>query len=77
MSRSPDRDGQHNPIVQVPVGCPNAPFGCACTGRCHELIPMVPAETYWRAIGERDEAREQHRFAEQLLADVLREARET
>lgn len=46
------------PVIQVPRGCP-APsgVGCACLGTCHELMDVVPADVYWRAIGERDEAR--------------------
>jgi hypothetical protein len=46
-----------SPVISVEQGCPNAPVGCACTGRCHELIDVVPAADYWRVVGERDEAR--------------------
>lgn len=45
------------PTIQVPRGCPNAPSGCCCTGACQELIDVVPADEYWRVVGERDEAR--------------------
>lgn len=47
-----------SPVIRVEQGC-QAPehVGCACTGRCHELIDVVPAAEYWRVVGERDEAR--------------------
>lgn len=46
-----------SPVIRVEQGCPNVLVGCACTGRCHELIDVVPAAEYWRVVGERDEAR--------------------
>ena len=48
-----------DPTIKVERGCPAAAagVGCGCTGRCHELIDVVPAADYWRVVGERDEAR--------------------
>lgn len=59
-------DSLTSPVIQVERGCP-APVGvgCACLGTCHELIDVVPADVYWRVVGERDEARRQ-------LADAAR-----
>jgi hypothetical protein len=50
-----------SPVIQVERGCDalRAGVGCGCTGRCHELIDVVPADVYWRVVGERDEARRQ------------------
>lgn len=46
------------PVLKRERGCSaSLTVGCACTGACHELIDVVPADAYWRAIGERDELR--------------------
>lgn len=53
-----------SPVIRVRRNCPanEAGVGCACIGTCEELIDVVPAQEYWRVVGERDEARRQ--FAE-------------
>jgi hypothetical protein len=54
-------DSSTSPVIQVERGCDahRAGVGCGCTGQCHELIDVVPADVYWRVVGERDEARRQ------------------
>lgn len=51
----------NSPVIKLERGCPAllGYGGCGCTGACHELIDVVPADAYWRAIGERDELRRQ------------------
>jgi hypothetical protein len=55
-----------SPVIQLRKNCPvnEAGVGCACFVACHELVDVVPAQEYWRVVGERDELR-------RLLLDTL------
>jgi hypothetical protein len=65
-------------IHKMPVGCPAPDYiGCACTGQCQDTIEVVDLAAYRQLELELAETHGRLRFAEQLLADVLREARET